>query len=351
MTMIMTVNEGARKGKASGLNREYTRAFEVRFSDGYGTEVSAVSAVGINVGDAHPDDPYGIAYDATPSQRSDTCFWDVEIQYKTFGRTKAEEERWTVPDPRNRKPKVSGGWETFRIPMPVDRDGNVIRNSAGQVPDPRPECDTDEMTYHVEHAVNPLPDWVDEYRSRGGVINETKFKLQLQNGQNKLIEIGCARLRNVKFGELQIENGFEFFRLSFDILHRESPIEDTTQEDWVYDFVDMGKMAIASTIDASIGITCELLPILGQDGQPVSDPWLLNGEGGPLAPSSGAWSGATAYVAGDVITNDGVDYFCFLGHTNQEPPNATYWRRIPVVRYKNISKLKDFRILPGCSAP
>lgn len=39
----------------------------------------------------------------------------------------------------------------------------------------------------------------------------------------------------------------------------------------------------------------------------------------------GAWSGATAYVGGDAVSKDGSSYFCILGHTNQAPPNVTYW--------------------------
>lgn len=38
-----------------------------------------------------------------------------------------------------------------------------------------------------------------------------------------------------------------------------------------------------------------------------------------------AWSNATAYVVGDLASDAGVNYYCILGHTNQQPPNATYW--------------------------
>lgn len=39
----------------------------------------------------------------------------------------------------------------------------------------------------------------------------------------------------------------------------------------------------------------------------------------------GAWSGATAYIFGDVVEEAGSSYVCILGHTNHVPPNATYW--------------------------
>lgn len=38
-----------------------------------------------------------------------------------------------------------------------------------------------------------------------------------------------------------------------------------------------------------------------------------------------AWSGATTYTVGDLASLAGINYYCVLGHTNQTPPNATYW--------------------------
>lgn len=38
-----------------------------------------------------------------------------------------------------------------------------------------------------------------------------------------------------------------------------------------------------------------------------------------------AWSGATAYVVGDLVVSGGVNYYCILAHTNHVPANATYW--------------------------
>lgn len=38
-----------------------------------------------------------------------------------------------------------------------------------------------------------------------------------------------------------------------------------------------------------------------------------------------AWSAVTAYVVGDLVSSGGINYYCILAHTNQVPPNATYW--------------------------
>lgn len=38
-----------------------------------------------------------------------------------------------------------------------------------------------------------------------------------------------------------------------------------------------------------------------------------------------AWNNATNYVEGDLVVQGGINYYCILAHTNQVPPNATYW--------------------------
>lgn len=40
----------------------------------------------------------------------------------------------------------------------------------------------------------------------------------------------------------------------------------------------------------------------------------------------GAWSDSTTYEVGDAVSWDGASYICILEHSNQEPPNATYWQ-------------------------
>lgn len=39
----------------------------------------------------------------------------------------------------------------------------------------------------------------------------------------------------------------------------------------------------------------------------------------------GTWSGATPYVSGNVVRESNKTYVCVQAHTNQQPPNATYW--------------------------
>jgi len=67
----------------------------------------------------------------------------------------------------------------------------------------------------------------------------------------------------------------------------------------------------------------------------VSDQWLIERDRPMLAPRDGTsrlwneiikdWSSSTAYVIGDYVILDDVTYKCNANHTNQTPPNASYW--------------------------
>jgi hypothetical protein len=37
------------------------------------------------------------------------------------------------------------------------------------------------------------------------------------------------------------------------------------------------------------------------------------------------WSSETAYSVDDLVSHNGMNFVCISAHTNQEPPNATYW--------------------------
>jgi hypothetical protein len=46
----------------------------------------------------------------------------------------------------------------------------------------------------------------------------------------------------------------------------------------------------------------------------------------PAFGTAAAWNSGTAYVVGNLVIQASVVYECILGHTNHQPPNATYWR-------------------------
>lgn len=362
MAAIVTVYELGRDGDGSGQSQEYTREFEVRMSDGTGTVAQAAGAVGVTILDPHPENLFALAYRARAQQdKTNPQFWQVSINYKTFGRTYADEERMTEPNPINRRPEVSISSWSMRVPVPFDSEGALIVNSAGTVPEPRLEADVELPAYHIKANVYPLPDWIDTYKNKyGRSINRASFRVQFQNGQYKTIKPGCARLSGVSSSTLKTENGQQFFEVSFTLLQKDPPPLDTSQDGWAFDMADIGKMEKAPVVDPEVGIACELRPIMMQDGQQVSEPWLLTGNGRAAKKSSGDWASSTAYkkaddtasppTYGDVVTKDGIDYYCTADSTGNTPPNDDYWRPLPHVIYWDYLKRDDFIKLPGCSA-
>jgi hypothetical protein len=55
----------------------------------------------------------------------------------------------------------------------------------------------------------------------------------------------------------------------------------------------------------------------------------LDASQGPTGPQGllwrGAWNSGTSYNVSDGVSLDGSSYICIQAHTNQTPPNATYW--------------------------
>lgn len=46
------------------------------------------------------------------------------------------------------------------------------------------------------------------------------------------------------------------------------------------------------------------------------------------------WTGATPYAVADLVSLGGVNFYCLLAHTNQMPPNPTYWYPLPGTTYE-----------------
>lgn len=53
---------------------------------------------------------------------------------------------------------------------------------------------------------------------------------------------------------------------------------------------------------------------------------------GPGTPA--AWSGATAYTVGALVSRSGFNYYCIANNTNQQPPNASFWYALPAGVYE-----------------
>lgn len=66
----------------------------------------------------------------------------------------------------------------------------------------------------------------------------------------------------------------------------------------------------------------------GQTGHSTDDTTYWLPVVGSLTPS--AWSGATSYVPGNIVSSGGNNYICILATLNNVPPNATYWKQVTI---------------------
>jgi hypothetical protein len=58
-------------------------------------------------------------------------------------------------------------------------------------------------------------------------------------------------------------------------------------------------------------------------------------QGATLTPGSpAAYSGATTYAIGDLVSSGGTNYYCIAATTGNAPPNATYWYPLPAGIYE-----------------
>lgn len=74
---------------------------------------------------------------------------------------------------------------------------------------------------------------------------------------------------------------------------------------------------------------------------------LIRGEAWNTDASVQAWSSAVAYVAGDTVSSGGTTYYCILAHTDQVPPNATYWST-EAPDYSNVDWSYTYRLPAAC---
>jgi len=77
------------------------------------------------------------------------------------------------------------------------------------------------------------------------------------------------------------------------------------------------KSSVATT--TAYDVTLDVLKLDGVVG-PIGPP----GADGDMTWQS-AWNGGTTYTTNQAVTHNGTSYVCILNHTNQEPPNGTYW--------------------------
>lgn len=62
----------------------------------------------------------------------------------------------------------------------------------------------------------------------------------------------------------------------------------------------------------------------------------------PILRWTDAWNGTFTYAPGDVATRFGAQYVCIVTHTNQAPPNPTYWASESWTAFSYVNSWTDY---------
>lgn len=209
-------------------------------------------------GQSHPDNFFLKARSITVDPYRDSpIHWLARVEYDSKPLDQKEKERQEISNPLSRAAVVE--WESVQYEQVAekDRDGNGVLNSAGVAFDPPATIPASRWVIRVSKNVASVPDWVLSSNNRVNSAAVTVGGLEF--------DAETLMLQGIKIGNLQEENGVEFYVFSFELHYQE--------DGWALSLLDQGY----EELDGG-----SLVPIL-IDGERPTSPQLLNGSGVKLA--------------------------------------------------------------------
>lgn len=247
----------ARTASYDGGKWTYTRGWLVKVTDKTDREDTVSGASGLpSYGDAHPgpiaDAAYATKISYKPYVSKSDKAWLVTATYtseRSVNSTNAAADEVLV----------SFSTEIYQEPVFQDVDGNGLTNSAGDYfLDPSPTRDASHLVAKIRANVATVPAWVISY------INAINSDPITVGGLN--IGARIAKVQRIDVGERQNRSSSTFYPLEIELNLR--------KEGWRYQPLDAGFRKLNS----------EDKPVLIEDadGNPITMPALLNGNGQPL---------------------------------------------------------------------
>lgn len=232
--------------------RTYTRKFRVLSSDKTDGPFEVGSTAGLPlIGSVHPEDANAFCIELTVENTEPYAGWTVTANYS--------DERVIDDNPTDDAAEINWGSEQFQKVAVVDRDGNLIVNSAGDLFDPPAMIDDSRRVVTVSKNLATVPSWILDYQD---AINSDTFTID-----GISIGVGKAKMQAVTVGPKQRRNSTVFRTVNFTI--------HLQRDGWVLDILDAGFNRIPT------GDTSNRVPIT-LDGVLPSAPYPLNGAGAPL---------------------------------------------------------------------
>ena len=232
--------------------RTYTRKFRVLSNDKTDGPFEVGSTSGLPlIGSPHPEDANAFCIELTVENTEPYAGWTVTANYS--------DERVIDDNPTDDAAEINWGSEQFQKVAVVDRDGNLIVNSAGDLFDPPAMIDDSRRVVTVSKNLATVPSWILDYQD---AINSDTFTID-----GISIGVGKAKMQAVTVGPKQRRNSTVFRTVNFTI--------HLQRDGWVLDILDAGFNRIPT------GDTSNRVPIT-LDGVLPSAPYPLNGAGAPL---------------------------------------------------------------------
>lgn len=270
VTEVTEKVDGASASVDKYFVKTYVRVFQVVCSDNFTRAGTAISAVGIGIGDHYkilaPDGITVLEEDTTSfcqdisctvaSQADDGCQWDVTLKYGPFG----GEAQVFPENPLDHPLVLSWGSARFEETAEADRDGNAILNSAGDYFDPPPTRDDSRIILKIvrnESTFSPTlaQTWKNTVNDADWTVANETFPANTV----KVIDITGELSYNAKCGY--------YWPVTYEF--------EINPDTWTRKILDQGMRA------RNPG-TGKLVAVLDEKGQSVSSPVLLDGAGSQL---------------------------------------------------------------------
>jgi len=273
---VVNIKEKA-SGDTAGTSGEgqhsATRAWTVLCDDHENdTSITAKQAEGIpRYQDSHPNDPFLRVQTIRSKRSGSSLLFEVTV---TYGQLDPGEGGGDNSNPLDSGPVRRWSFASRSEPVDVTDGGKPIVNSAGESFDP-PVC---EEKYDLVLTITRNQATFDEkaYEEYRGATNKEPFMG---------FEVGECMMANIS-GEEVVQGDFIYWRVTFEIhIRREATAEGTIIGGWKRRVLDQGFRTFFENDDDGKPIYTN---ILDSNGQPITAPALLDGDGQKLANGAAA---------------------------------------------------------------
>lgn len=272
---VIKVTELARERGAERSQAERTaaRSWHVYTDTKDDGAIIAENAVGVAINSGHPEDSTRkLRKLATSAVDESHTLWLVKGDYSSV-----QPQQDFVVDPLTKDPVISGDFDTYRVPMYTDKDGNAIANSAGQTFDPPIDDDIFDFALNYERPESLTTFTAAKCIQYLNAVASDSF-YGAKPGEAKIVGIRYQLVR---------ESGIRYYMVSYRIAFRQNFVDGTGTErsGWTKLVLDEGLACLSTAPAENIEDFFEARTTAIVDvstGKPVNRPVKLDGTGSPI---------------------------------------------------------------------